>query len=131
MALDDTMNPDTLDTIIKTFWKSERYNPDYYNGYCSEFAVALDRFLNHRGTIGKAGLFHTIYIYKGYFWDIHGKMTRNQLSLKMPITGTSIVQPANQKELDHIYSLLNTQVVNHILRGLKKSQKVVTKSYHK
>jgi len=117
------MNAEKLDEIIKRFWKREHNDTRYYLGFCSEFAVALDKFLDKKGKIGKHGWFHTIYIYDGYYWDVRGKMTKKKLDFNMPIGATDEPRPANPDEIKHIYDLLNVQKVNYILKGLKEAQR--------
>lgn len=117
------MNPDRLDRIIKRFWNSEHRDTTYYLGFCSEVAVALDRFINKKGKIGKHGLFHTIYIYGGYYWDIHGRMTKKELDFVCPIGATDEPRPAYPHEIDHINNLLNKKKVQHILKGLEEAKR--------
>lgn len=119
------MNADTLDKIVKKFWKNKNRDTTYYMGYCSEFSVALDRFTNKGGKIGKHGWFHTIYIYKNYYWDVRGKQTKKQLDFNMPIGATDEPRPAFPEEIKHINDLLNVKKVNEILKGLREAQQEV------
>lgn len=116
------MNVNNLDAVIKRFWKNKGNDTIYYLGYCSEFAVSLDKFTNKIGKIGKNGWFHTIYIWDGLFWDVRGKMDRDKLAYNMPVGGTSIPRPATPDELKHINDLLNVERVNEILKGLKDAK---------
>lgn len=116
------MNANELNKIIEKFWKNENKNTDYYLGFCSEVAVALDKFLNKTGKIGKNGWFHTLYIWDGWYWDIRGKMDKKKLAFNMPVGATSEVRPATPEELKHINDLLNVEKVNHILKGLREAQ---------
>ena len=119
------MDTNTLDKTIKRFWKKESHDTKYYLGFCSEVAVALDRFLNKKGKIGKHGLFHTIYIYNGYYWDIRGKMDKRKLDLVMYVGATDEPRPANISEIKHINELLNVKKVNYILKGLKEARREI------
>lgn len=116
------MNSENLDKVIKRFWNKENRNTIYYIGKCSEFAVALDRFLNRKGTIGKHGWFHTIYLYDNYYWDVRGKMTKKELDFNMPIGATSEPLPAKTEEIAHIYSLLNEEFTQKTVEGLKRAK---------
>jgi len=117
------MKADKFDEIVKRFWKWEKNDTRYYLGFCSEVAVAMDKFLNKKGKIGKHGWFHTIYIWDGYYWDIRGKMTKRELDFKMPIGATDEPRPAKPEEIKHIYDLLNVKKVNYILKGFKDAQR--------
>jgi len=119
------MNSNKLDKIIKRFWATQNNNTIYYLGKCSEVAVALDRFLNRKGKIGKHGWFHSIYLYDGYYWDIRGKMTKKELDFKMPIGATDEPRPATPDEIKHIYSLLDENFTKKVVEGLKKASKEV------
>ena len=114
------MNANKLDKIIKRFWANHNNNTIYYLGKCSEFAVALDRFLKGKGKIGKHGWFHTIYIYDGYLWDVRGKQTKHQLDFNMPIGATDEPRPARPDEIQHIMGLLNEPFTQHIVKELKE-----------
>lgn len=116
------MNVNVLDKIVKRFWANEGNSTIYYLGKCSEFAVALDRFLNQKGDIGKHGWFHTIYIYGNYYWDIRGKMTKKQLDFNFPIGSTSHPRPAYPDEIDHIYNLLDEEFTQKSVKGLQRAR---------
>jgi len=119
------MNVQTLDKIIKQFWRNENKDTTWHTGFCSEFAVALDRFLNGAGQIGKQGWFHTIYIYKGNYCDVRGCMNENKLDFHNPIGSQGQPYPAAPHELQHINSLLNEGRVQRALAGLKRAQREV------
>ena len=108
-----------LDKIIKRFWADEGHNDVYYMGICSEFAVALKRFLKG-GTIYKAGLMHTFLEYKGYYCDIRGCFAPSKYKTIVPATSYT---SATSKEIAHINSLLEHDTVAHILKGLKQAQR--------
>jgi len=122
------MNVNKLDKIIKRFWKNERNNDVYYLGLCSEFAVALQRYLKGKGSITKHGLWHTVLKYKGYYCDVRGCMTYKQMNFNMPIGGVGgkdTTREAQPDEIKHIYKLLNKDKVDHIYKSLKKAEKEV------
>lgn len=115
------MKTSRLNRIIRQFWKNERYNDIYYLGLCSEFAIALKRFLGS-GTIVKRGILHTGLKYKGYYCEVRGCMTERQFKNTVP---GEYLRPANAKEITHIYSLLKNHRVNDIVKGLRKAEKEV------
>jgi len=115
------MNIKKLDSVIKRFWQNEGKNDVYYLGVCSEFAMALRRFLK-AGTVYKAGLMHTFLEYKGYYCDIRGCFPPGKY--KMVASATSYT-PATQKEIAHIQSLLEHDTVDHIIKGLKQAEKEI------
>jgi len=115
------MNTTKLNKIIKQFWANERHNDVYYLGICSEFAVALKKFLG-AGTIYKAGLMHTFLEHNGYYCDIRGCFTPARYKTIAP---AQYYRPATSKEIAHINSLLEHDTVAHIITGLKQAQKEV------
>jgi hypothetical protein len=127
IGIGEVMNSNKLDKIIRDFWEKEKFDDRYYLGYCSEVAVALDRFLKKAGLIGKHGWFHTIYIYDGWYWDIRGKMDKRKLDINMSVGALDEPRPATKDEIQHINDLLNVEKVNHIIKGLKEAQKNMRK----
>jgi len=86
-------------------------------GLCSEFAVALKKFLNG-GTISKAGLMHTYLTYQGYNCDIRGCFTKETYKFMTP---NEYYRPTNRSELTHINKLLDHERVAYIVRELRKA----------
>jgi hypothetical protein len=122
------MDTEKLNRIILKFWKNEHNNDVYYLGLCSEFAVALQRYLGGKGEITKHGLWHTVLKYNGMYCDIHGCMTENKLNFTMPIGGVGVnesTRKARPDEVAHIYGLLNERMTKHIYDGLKKAEKEI------
>jgi len=111
------INPQKLDRIIKKFWANERHNDVYYLGLCSEFAVALKRFLKG-GVIVKRGLMHTAFKYGNYYCDIRGCMTEGDFKARVPGV---YLRPATKEEIAHINSLLDEEIVRYIIKGLKEA----------
>jgi hypothetical protein len=120
--VEESMSPEKLNKIIKQFWKNENKSDVYYLGICSEFAIALRRFLK-AGTVYKAGLMHTFLEHKGYYCDIRGCFTPGRY--KGIVAATSYT-PATKKEIAHIQSLLEHDTVAHIIKGLKEAQREVS-----
>ena len=115
------MNTAKLHITIRRFHANNRYSDIYSNGLCSEFAVALKRYL-HGGTIYKHGLWHTVLYYKGKYCDIHGCQTSSQLMTNMPIGITkSNLRAAKPSEIAHINKLLDHTEVSRMVAGLKKA----------
>jgi len=110
-----------LNTIIRTFWSNEDHDDIYARGVCSEFAIALKRYLN-AGTIYKASLMHTFLKYKDHYCDIRGCYTPSEYKTIVPSLSYT---PATKSELDHINSLLEHHTVNHIIKGLKKAEQEI------
>ena len=108
-----------LEKTIERFWESENRNDVYFLGLCSEFAVALKKFLGG-GVIYKAGLMHTLLYYKGHYCDIRGCFDKKTYAVRVPATSLT---PATKKEIAHIYKLLDYNKTNQIVKGLKKAQK--------
>ena len=113
------MNIQTLDKIIAKFWDSKRNDTRYYMGYCSEFAVALQRFLKS-GRTAKHGLWHTVLEYKKHYCDVRGCHTPSDMYVVSPTPEKT--RPANDSEIKHIYSLLHEDIVQDIVNGLKKAK---------
>lgn len=108
-----------LNRMIKQFGKV--YGKDIYRyGLCSEFAVALKRFLSG-GELYKHGLFHVCLKYKGYYCDIRGCQTESELLMDDPM---ALSKDANRKakpeEINHLMSLLKEKEVNKVVEGLKQ-----------
>jgi len=103
-----------LNQIIAQFRRNE--GADIYAlGTCSEFAVALKRFLGG-GTISKEGLMHTSLYYNKHYCDIYG-------CKKQPHGIYN--RPAKSSEMKHIKHYLELHTVQKILKGLRKAQKEV------
>jgi hypothetical protein len=122
------MDIDKLNKVIARFWDNNKRNTMFYLGMCSEFAVALQKYLGGKGEITKHGLFHTVLKYNGLYCDVRGCQTYEQLNFKMPIGGVGgrdTTRKATQKEIKHIYSLLNKRNVKYIYEGLKQAEKEV------
>lgn len=117
----DTMSITKLNRVIKRFWSNEDHNDIYPRGVCSEFAVALKRYLN-AGTIYKASIMHTFLKYKDHYCDIRGCYTPNEYQTVVPSLSYT---PATKSELDHINNLLEQSTVTHIIKGLKKAEKEI------
>ena len=115
------MNISTINKTIKRFWKNENHSDVYYLGLCSEFAIALKRFLNS-GTIYKAGHMHTCLKYKDHYCDIRGCYPKSKYRSVAPSLS---LLPATKSEIQHINNLLEKDTVKKILSGLKKAQKDV------
>jgi len=115
------MNIKRLNAIIAQFWSTRLHNDVYYLGLCSEFAVALQKFLN-AGTICKAGILHTCLYYKNHYCDIRGCYLRSHYRTVVPSFSLS---PATDAEIKHIEKLLDTNTVKQIVSGLKQAQKEV------
>jgi len=113
------MNISTINKIIKRFWSNENRNDVYYLGLCSEFAVALKRFLGS-GTIYKAGLMHTCLKYKDHYCDIRGCYPKSKYRSIVPSIS---LEPATNAEIHHIHNLLEKDTVTKIIKGLKQAQK--------
>ena len=117
------MNTAKLDGIIKRFHRDRNYSDIYSNGLCSEFAVALKKFLRG-GTIYKHGLWHTVLYYNGKYCDIHGCQSSSQLMRNMPIGMTKAnLRAANPTEIAHINKLLDNKEVARMIDGLKKASR--------
>lgn len=117
----DTMNITKLNKIIRTFWSNEDHNDIYPRGVCSEFAIALQRYLN-AGTIYKASLMHTFLKYKDHYCDIRGCHPPSTYKTIVPSLS---YKPATKSELQHINNLLEQPTVDHIIKGLKKAEKEI------
>lgn len=115
------MNITKLHSTIRKFHQQHNYSDIYKLGLCSEFAVALKRYL-HGGTIYKQGLWHTILYYNGKYCDINGCQSSSQLMSSSPIGLTKAnLRAATPKELSHINNLLDHREVARIIKGLKKA----------
>jgi len=112
-----------LNKIIRQFHKNENYNDIYSLGLCSEFAVALKRFLG-AGEIYKAGLLHTCLKYKDHYCDIRGCYPRTTYRGIVPSVS---LEPATNAEIAHIHKLLEKDSTKRILDGLRQAQKEVKK----
>jgi len=114
------MNIPKLNRIIAKFRENEG-SDIYALGTCSEFAVALRKFLKG-GTITKVGLTHTTLQYDGHYCDIYGCKKQ---------THGVYTHPATPEEMKHINYYLEDgrpgkrNTVGQILRGLKKAEKEV------
>ena len=114
------MNIPKLNRIIAKFRENEG-SDIYALGTCSEFAVALRKFLKG-GTVAKDGLMHTVLQYDGHYCDIYGCKT---------YTSGEYIHPATPKEMKHINFYLEDgrpgkrDTVNIVLRGLKRAEKEV------
>ena len=117
----DTVNITQLDKVIRRFWQNENRNQIYYLGLCSEVAKALQKYL-HGGKIIKKGLMHTALYYNGYYCDIRGCFTKRQFNVVAPSMYT---RPANVNELNHINQLLDEDMVDYIVHGLKKAEREI------
>ena len=115
----DTMKIAKLNRIINQFWTDESHNDKYHFGLCSEFAIALQRYLNS-GQLYKAGLMHTFLKYKSSYCDIRGCFTPSEYTFKVPSPSYT---PATKSEIQHIKSLLDEKEVSHIIKGLKKAER--------
>lgn len=110
-----------LNRVIKQFART--HGTDIYRyGLCSEFAVALKRFLDG-GELYKHGLFHVCLKYKGYYCDIRGCQTESQLLMDDPM---ALSKDANRKakpeEIRHLMGLLKKEQVKKIVEGLKQAK---------
>jgi hypothetical protein len=110
-----------LNRVIKQFAKT--HGTDIYRyGLCSEFAVALKRFLG-AGELYKHGLFHVCLKYKGYYCDIRGCQTESKLLMDDPI---ALSKDANRKakpeEVQHLMNLLQDDKVQNIIKGLNEAK---------
>jgi len=115
------MNTAKLHATIKRFHRDHNYSDIYSNGLCSEFAVALKKYV-HGGTIYKHGLWHTVLYYNGKYCDIHGCQTVSQLMRNMPIGMTKAnLRAAKPSEIAHINKLLDNNEVARMVAGLKKA----------
>ena len=110
------MNKNKLHKIIRNFADQEPNENIYKFGLCSEFAVALKRFLKS-GTIYKAGLMHTALKWKNYYCDITGCLNKDRFQFRNPSTSLS---PATKEEITHINNLLDHKEVDRIHKTLTK-----------
>jgi len=108
-----------LNKVIKKFWNNENRNTIYYMGICSEFAKGLQKYLRG-GKIIKKGLMHTALYYNGYYCDIRGCFTKRQFNVIAPSMYT---RQANVREINHINELLDEDLVEYIVHGLKKAER--------
>jgi len=118
------MTPERLHKVIKQFIRDEGGTNLYRLGRCSEFAVALKKFVGS-GTITKHGTWHTVLYWKNIYWDANGQHTLNNLKSTNYISAAENPHPATKEEIDHINSLLNKYFVDHILAGLRKASREV------
>ena len=118
-----------LNRIIKRFWKENNRDIRFYNGYCSEFSTALRRFLGGKGRIHMVGgVWHTVLKHNGYYWDVRGKHTAKEVIQRNPIgLRQDSIHPARVQEKAHIRKLLNRDIVNKIVKGLRKAEKEINK----
>ena len=120
MDKETSMSITKLNKILHQF----RQNTNPYNykfGLCSEFAVALKRYL-HAGQLYKSGIMHTCLKYKDHYCDINGCFTYSKYRTISPSVSLS---PATKYEIHHIYNLLDNQAVQSILKTLKQSSKQI------
>ena len=118
---ESTMDKKRLHKIIRKFAENEPNEYIYKFGLCSEFAVALKRFLKG-GTISKAGLTHTYLKWKNHYCDITGCLNKEEFQFRNPSTSLS---PATKAEIAHINKLLEHKEVDRIYEGLKKAARQV------
>ena len=125
------MDASRLNRIIKRFWKKNKNDIRYYNGFCAEFSTALKRFLGEGQINMVGGIWHVVLKYDGYYWDVRGKHTAKELIQKNPIgLSTKGIHPANAKEKAHIKKLLNRDKkyqfsVSSMVKGLREAEKEI------
>ena len=109
-----------LNQIIARFRQNE--GTDIYGlGNCSEFAVALKKFLG-AGTISKEGLWHSSLYYKNHYCDIYGCKKTSYGIYNRPGTKSENKHIKHYLE-DGRHGKLN--IMSKILTGLKKAKKQV------
>jgi len=115
------MSVTKLDSIIQRFG-DEKGRDIYRYGLCSEFAVALKRFLGG-GELYKHGLFHVCLKYKGFYCDIRGCQTEGELLMDDPMAlSKDANRKADQGEVKHLMDLLKEDRVKDIINGLKQAR---------
>lgn len=115
-----------LNKIIAKFKKGTGGDPRYHNGFCSEFAIGLKRFLGNGTLCMVGGIFHVCVKYKGHYCDVNGCSLPREYIAKNPIgLNSNSINVANKDEIKHMNDLLNDGKVSEVLTGLKKAQKEI------